>query len=62
MSKTQSNLLSTAMAAEILGFTPDYVRNLIRKGKIKGIKLGHDWLVERKALASIERKRKERSD
>jgi excisionase family DNA binding protein len=62
MSKTPSDLVSTTMAAQILGFTPDYIRNMIRKGRIKGFKLGHDWLIPRKALANIERTRKKRSD
>lgn len=52
------NLITTARAAEVLGFTPNYVRKLIADGKIKAVKLGHDWLVNEKSLAKVTRLRK----
>jgi excisionase family DNA binding protein len=51
-------LITTAMAAKILGFTPDYIRRLCLKGKIKAIKHGHDWILQEKDLHRITRKRK----
>ena len=52
------NLITTARAAEVLGFTPNYVRKLIAEGKIKAVKLGHDWLVNEKSLSKVTRLRK----
>lgn len=37
-------------AAEILGYTVQHVRRLIREGKLPGKKLGRDWMVERAAV------------
>lgn len=56
--KIPPKLLTSAMAAKILGFTADHVRHLIGKGKIKAVKLGHDWIVEPKAIAHIKRLRR----
>ncbi len=50
--------ITTAMAAKLLGFTQDYVRQMCAKGKIKAEKLGHDWLVNEKTIKGIKRKRK----
>lgn len=56
--KVQRNkLLTTKMAAEILGFTPDYIRRLIMTGKIAAEKLGHDWLLTETAIRHIKRQR-----
>lgn len=38
-------MYSTKEAAEKLGLSQDHVRLLVRKGVIKGKKLGHDWVV-----------------
>jgi len=38
-------MYSTKEAAEKLGLSQDHVRLLVRKGLIKGKKLGHDWVV-----------------
>lgn len=53
----RNKLITSAMAAKILGFSPDYIRRLINEGKIKAEKLGHDWLVTEKAIAHIKRQR-----
>jgi excisionase family DNA binding protein len=53
-----SNLISTTMAASILGFTPDYVRHLILDGKIKAEKVGNGWIMTKKAIQHIKRQRK----
>ena len=48
------------MAAEKLGFTPDYVRYLCAKGTIKATKLSHDWLIDEKDIRNIKRQRKKK--
>jgi len=53
----RSNYLTTAEAATFLGFTADYVRFLIREGKLHGEKLGRNWIVDKKQLLKIRRKR-----
>lgn len=55
-------LLTSAMAAKILGFTPDYVRKLCSAGKIKAEKLGHDWLLNAREIQNIKRQRKAKGD
>lgn len=52
-----SQIFSTKMAADYLGFTPDYVRRMIMDGKIKATKIGHDWMVHEKDLKDIKRVR-----
>lgn len=53
----KSKLITTAMAAKILGFSPDYVRQLITEGKIKAEKMGHDYLLTEYAIRNIKRLR-----
>lgn len=50
--------LTSAEAATALGFTADHVRRLIIKGKIKAVKLGHNWLIKPTAILHIKRLRK----
>jgi excisionase family DNA binding protein len=54
----KSSLLTTKMAAEILGITQDYVRHLITHGKLQGEKLGHDFLLTARAISKFKRQRK----
>ena len=53
----KNKLLTTKMAAEILGFTPDYIRRLIMDGKIAAEKIGHDWLLTETAIRHVKRQR-----
>jgi excisionase family DNA binding protein len=46
-------LFSTKEAARRLGLSPDHVRRLLEQGKLKGKKLGRDWVV-----LSLDYKRK----
>ncbi len=46
----KSKFLSSAMVAEKLEGTPAYVRLLCASGKIKALKLGHDWLIDEKDI------------
>jgi len=43
--KFMANIYSVSEAAERLGLDASQVRRLLRDGKIKGKKLGHDWVV-----------------
>lgn len=45
-----SLVLTTAEAAAMLGIDKDSVSRLIRRGKLKAEKPGHDWLVLRESL------------
>lgn len=52
-----NNLTTTTILAAKLGFTPQYIRRLILEGKIKAIKIGHDWLIDEKAIRNLRRQR-----
>lgn len=39
------NIYSTQDAARILGLSQKMITYLLRKGRLKGQKLGHDWVV-----------------
>jgi excisionase family DNA binding protein len=58
MAKNRTKLITSAMAAKILGFSLSHVRRLILEGKIKAEKLGHDYLMSEKDIAHITRRRK----
>lgn len=57
MIKNKSNYVTSAEAAESLGFTQDHVRKLINRGRIKAEKLGRNWIIEKKNLDKIHRQR-----
>ena len=40
-----ADIYSVNEAAQKLGLDPSQVRRLLKDGKIKGKKLGHDWVV-----------------
>jgi len=42
--------LTTYEAAQISGYNPDYIRQLIRADKVIGRKWGLSWQVQRKSL------------
>jgi excisionase family DNA binding protein len=46
----EEKLLSIREIAENLGFSVDYVRSLVKKGKIKGLKVGHQYVVTQEEL------------
>lgn len=58
MSINNDSYLTTIEVGEIVDLTPDYVRKLIARGKLKATKLGHNWLVKPKDLKNIKRVRK----
>lgn len=46
-----NNLISVKDAAECSGYSLQYLRRLLRMGKLEGIKIGQVWLI---AMASFE--------
>jgi excisionase family DNA binding protein len=56
----KEKMITTTMAADILGFTKDYTRSLCLRGIIKAVKLGHDWLLYESDLKGIVRQRKKK--
>lgn len=45
--------LSTSQASQILGVNNDTMRRYLRKGKIRGLRLGKDWKIPEKALNEL---------
>ena len=41
-----NNLISVKVAAEYNGYSLQYLRRLLRLGKIAGLKLGQVWLID----------------
>ncbi len=48
--------ITTAAAAELTGYTDDYIRRLIRGGLVKGQRWGRAWMVNRASLLAYQRK------
>jgi len=53
---TEKKIFSTAELAKILGISRIAVYKKIKKGKIKAIKCGHDFVIERKNIGDILQK------
>ena len=53
----KQKLITTKIAATMLGFSQDYIRQLCALGKIKAQKLSHDWIFELDAIKKIKRQR-----
>ena len=51
--------LTVQEAAELSGYHPDYVRQLIRAGKVSAKKFSIVWMVDRASLQSYIRDQKE---
>ncbi len=43
-------LISLAEAAEICGFAQDYLRRVVRSGKMWGTKIGRNWVTSEAAV------------
>lgn len=56
MIKNKSDYITSFEAASILGLSPDYIRKLLNDGKIKGTKLGHNWLLKKKEIENIRQR------
>jgi excisionase family DNA binding protein len=48
--------LTTYEAARIANYDPDYIRKLVRAGKIKARKWGQSWQVQRDSLLEYLKK------
>src|SRR3989344_8142883 len=46
-------LITTKYAGELSGYTSDYLSRLLRSWKIKGKRIGRNWLVERESLVNF---------
>jgi len=44
--------ISLKQARQIFGYHPDYLSQLIRKGKLKAKRIGRDWFITEKAIKS----------
>ena len=42
--------LTVQAAADVTGYNIQYLRRLLRSGKLEGIKIGQIWLIEMKSL------------
>ena len=47
--------ITTKQAAELSGYNAEYIRDLIRKGKIRSQKWGRDWQISRASLLAYMR-------
>ena len=50
LDRLTSELISVTEASEISGFTPAYIRRLIRQNRIEGVRIGRNWLTTRRAI------------
>ena len=50
------NWLTAEEAAEVLGYNVEFVRRQMRKGRLRGKKLGNIWLVEFDAIKDLRTK------
>jgi excisionase family DNA binding protein len=46
-------LINTLEASTISGMSREYIQRLARKGRIEGLKTGHDWLVYEDSLKAF---------
>ena len=49
----REKFLNTREVAEILGTGQEYVRQLLREGKIKGVKVGRKWKIPENEIKRI---------
>lgn len=54
--------ITTADAIKLSGYSADYLRELIRAGKIKGRKFGIVWQVSKRSLAVFQEAARQSSD
>jgi excisionase family DNA binding protein len=48
--------ITTQQAAKEFSYNAEYIRQLLRADKVKGVQVGRTWLVYRPSLASYIRK------
>jgi excisionase family DNA binding protein len=57
-----NNLISVKSAARISGYSLQYLRRLLRTGRLIGLKVGQLWLIEKTAFDTYLEKNTEASD
>jgi excisionase family DNA binding protein len=45
-----TNHITVQTAGEFSGYSPQYLRRLLRSGKLTGLKIGQVWLIEKTAF------------
>jgi excisionase family DNA binding protein len=51
------DLVTTQQAADVLNYTIQHTRLLIRQGRLHGVKIGRDWLIRRDSFDQFVRER-----
>ena len=51
-----SKLIPLPEAAELAGVREQWLRLLVKDGRVKGIRIGKNWLVDRESAAAYERR------
>lgn len=41
------NIMGVEEAARLWGFAPGYIKNLCAAGKVKAVKIGHTWVLDK---------------
>jgi excisionase family DNA binding protein len=54
--------ISSEEAATMSGYHVEHIRRLIRQGKVRAEKKGHDWWIDRTDLAAYLENKKESGD
>jgi excisionase family DNA binding protein len=57
-----NNHISVQVAAELSGYSLQYLRRLLRNGKLAGLKIGQVWLIDKSAFKSYLKKAVQATD
>jgi len=52
--------ITTAEAAGLIGYHPDYIPRLIKSGKVRGRRFGNAWQIDRASLLAFSREIKQK--
>jgi len=52
------NLISLREASNLTGYNPDYLSQLVRSGKLKGIRVGRNWFTTQKDVLVYHSRKK----
>ncbi len=55
-----SKLISVTEASRISGFTTGFIRQLLIRGEIEGVKIGRNWLITREAIEGYMKQERRR--
>ena len=45
-----NNLISVKVAGQFSGYSPQYIRRLLRLGQVDGLKVGQLWLIDKESF------------